>query len=94
MKNYGLVDVYIYIYIYIYIHGFETSALVGGEWSPSHPGPLTPGSHWIGGWMGPRTGLEDMENRKFLPLRELELQCLGRPARTQLLYRLTMRYPG
>jgi hypothetical protein len=47
------------------------SALVGGEWSASRPGHFTPGerapgAHWIGGWVDPRTGLEDMENRKFL----------------------------
>jgi hypothetical protein len=45
---------------------FKTSALDGGEWSVSHPGLFTPrerdpDSHWIGGWMGPRTGLDDME---------------------------------
>jgi len=35
-----------------------TSALDGGEWSASRPGRFTPmesdpGTHWIGGWMGP-----------------------------------------
>jgi len=39
-----------------------TSSLVGGEWSASRPGHFTPrerapGTHWIGGWMGPRAGL-------------------------------------
>jgi hypothetical protein len=34
-----------------------TSALDGGEWSPSRPGRFTPrerapGTHWIGGWVG------------------------------------------
>jgi hypothetical protein len=38
---------------------FLTSSLDGGEWSASRPGRLTPGdrfpgTHWIGGWMGPR----------------------------------------
>jgi hypothetical protein len=38
----------------------------GGEWSASRPGRFTlgeraPGTHWIGGWMGPRAGLEDVE---------------------------------
>jgi hypothetical protein len=36
-----------------------TSELDEGEWSVSHPGRFTgrvraPGSHWIGGWVGPR----------------------------------------
>jgi hypothetical protein len=31
-----------------------TSALVGGEWSASRPGRFTPGTHSIGGCVGPR----------------------------------------
>jgi hypothetical protein len=42
--------------------------------------------------VGPRTGLDDVEERKFLILPGLELQPLGRPARKQSLYRLS--YPG
>jgi hypothetical protein len=89
MKVYGGVDVYIHI--------FFTSALDGGEWSASRPGRFTPGertpgTHWIGGWVDPRAGLDDMEKRKFLTLPGLELLPLGRPSRSQLLYRL--RYPG
>jgi hypothetical protein len=47
--------------------------LVGGEWSASHPGRFTPGerapgTHWIGGWVDPRTGLNDAEKIKFLTL--------------------------
>jgi hypothetical protein len=56
------------------------------------PGKGSPGTHWIGGWLGPRAGLDDMEKRKFLTLPGLELRPLGRPARNQSLYRL--RYPG
>jgi hypothetical protein len=44
-----------------------------------------------GGWMGHRAGLDDVE-KKFLTLLGLELRLLGRPARSQSLYRL--RYPG
>jgi hypothetical protein len=59
MKKYGRVDVL--------IHVFLISALFGGEWSASRPGRLTPGervpcNHWIGGWVGPRTGLDAVEN--------------------------------
>jgi hypothetical protein len=44
----------------------KASALVGSEWSASRPGCFTPGerapgTHWIGGWVDPRDGLNDME---------------------------------
>jgi hypothetical protein len=89
MKTYGGVDVQ--------IHVFLTSALAGGEWSVSRPGRFNPGerapdTHWIGGWVGPRAGLDDVEKRKFLTLPGFELHLLGLPARSQSLSRL--RYPG
>jgi hypothetical protein len=40
----------------------------------------------------PRVGLDDMEKREFLTLPGLKLGPIGRPARSQSLYRL--RYPG
>jgi hypothetical protein len=54
-------------------------ALVGGEWSASRPcrfipGETAPGTHWIGGWVGPRAGLDYVEKRKFLTLLGLELR--------------------
>jgi hypothetical protein len=63
MKVYGGVD--------IYFHVILTSALVGGEWLASRPGRFTagertPGTHWIGGWVDPRAGLDEVEKRKFL----------------------------
>jgi hypothetical protein len=47
-----------------------TSALDGGEWSTSRPGRFTPkerapGTHWIGGWMGPRTVLDAVVKKKI-----------------------------
>jgi hypothetical protein len=77
MKAYGGVDVQ--------IHVFLTSALFGGKWSASRPGRFTPGkratgTHWIGGWVDPRTGLDDMEKRKFFTPPGLKLRNLGRPA--------------
>jgi len=54
-----------------------TSALDGGEWSGSRPGRLTPrekapGTHWIGGWVGPRAVLDAVVKRKIpSPRREL-----------------------
>jgi hypothetical protein len=41
---------------------------------------------------GPRASLDDLEKRKFLTLPGFELRPLGRPGRSQSLYRL--RYPG
>jgi hypothetical protein len=33
---------------------------------PLYPADKSPCTHWIGGWLGPRAGLDDVENRKFL----------------------------
>jgi hypothetical protein len=81
----------------VYFLIFLTSALTSGEWLASRPcrfshGERAPGTHWIGGWVNPRSGLDDVEKRKFLTLLGLELRSLARPARSQSLHRL--RYPG
>jgi hypothetical protein len=52
------------------LHVFLTSALDGCEWSVSRPGRFTPrerapGTHWIGGWVGPRAILDAMVKRKL-----------------------------
>jgi hypothetical protein len=52
------------------------------------PGERAPGTHSIGGWVGPTTGLDDVEKRKFLLPLGLELRPLGRPVRSQSLCRL------
>jgi hypothetical protein len=80
MRTYGVVDVYIHILL--------TSAQVGGECSASRhcrfiPGEKASGTDWIGCWVGPRAGLQDLEKRKFLTLPGLELRPLGRPVRSQ-----------
>jgi hypothetical protein len=77
------------------IHVFLASALFGGEWSTSRPGHFTPGEitppprypldRRLG---GSQPGLDDVEKRKFLTLPRFELQALGRPARSQSLYRM------
>jgi hypothetical protein len=89
MKTYGGVDEK--------IHVFSTSVLVAGEWLASRSGRFTSGErvpriHGIGDWVDPRAGLDVVEKRPFLTLLELDLLPLGRPARSQLLYRL--RYLG
>jgi hypothetical protein len=52
-----------------------------------YPRERTPGTHWIGDWMGPRAGLDSGAIRKILCL------CRGsnpdRPARIQTLYCLS-----
>jgi hypothetical protein len=45
-----------------------TPALDGVEWSASRPGRFTPregvpGTHWIGGWVGPRAVLDAVMKR-------------------------------
>jgi hypothetical protein len=44
-----------------------------------------PPTHWIGDWVDPRAGLNDVEKRIFLTLPGLELRPLGHPACSQLL---------
>jgi hypothetical protein len=65
---------------------------VSGALAALPPGQRARGTHWIGGLVGPRIGLDDVEKRKFLTLPGLELRPLRHPARSQSLYRL--RYPG
>jgi hypothetical protein len=52
-----------------------TSALDGGEWSASHPSCFiprerAPGTHWIGGWVGPRAILDMVVKRKIPSLHQ------------------------
>jgi hypothetical protein len=47
----------------------KTSAIDGGEWSASRHGRFIPGArtadtHWIGGWVDPRAGLDAVMKRK------------------------------
>jgi hypothetical protein len=60
MKAYGGVDVQFHIFL--------TSVLTGGEWSASRPcrfipGERVPDTNWIGGYVGPKAGLDDVEKR-------------------------------
>jgi hypothetical protein len=47
---------------------------------PPPPGERTPGTQRIGGWVGLRAGLDDVEKRTFLTVPGLELRPLGRLA--------------
>jgi hypothetical protein len=58
----------------IQLHAFLTSALDGSEWSASCPGHFiprerTPGTIWIGDWVGPRAVLDAVVKRKIPSLR-------------------------
>ena len=45
-----------------YLYYSMTAALEGGQWSAARPGRTyrrkRPGTHFIGGWVGPRAGLD------------------------------------
>jgi hypothetical protein len=66
---------------------FLTLAVDGGEWSASGPGRFTPRerapcTHYIGGWMGPRTGLDMTAKKKNFSSLTCRKLNPGRPART------------
>jgi hypothetical protein len=72
----------------VQIRIFLTSALVADEWSASRPCLFTPSesvldTHWIGSWVGPRDGLDDMEKWEILTLPGLEFRTLGCAACSQ-----------
>jgi len=55
----------------VWLHAFLISALDEGKWSASRPSRFTPeerirSTHWIGGCVGPRTGLDAVTRRKTL----------------------------
>jgi hypothetical protein len=58
---------------------------------PLYQWERAPGTHWIGGWVGPRADVDDMNKWKFLTLPRLELWPLGRPTLRQSLYWLSYR---
>jgi hypothetical protein len=47
------------------------------------PGERAVATHWIGGWVDSKAGLDDLEKRKFLILPGIELRSLDRPVRNQ-----------
>jgi hypothetical protein len=56
---------------------FLTSALDEYQWSGFRsdrftPGEIAPDIHSVGVWVSPRAGLDAKENRKMLPLPEME----------------------
>jgi hypothetical protein len=43
-----------------------TVTLAGGKWSTLYFGERVPSTHCIGGWVSPRAGLEDRDEKKIL----------------------------
>jgi hypothetical protein len=85
MNTYGGVEVYLHhpwSQVYMEVTGqLHVPAALS-------PGEITRGTHWIGAWVGPTTGLDAEEERKISPCRESKP---GPPVRSQSLYRLN--YP-
>jgi hypothetical protein len=80
-------------------YSFRTSTLDGVQWSASRPDRALPpgkralGTHWTGGWVGPRAGLDTQFRGKILlPLPGIEPRSTGHPVRNQTLHWLS--YPG
>jgi hypothetical protein len=74
-------------------YSFFTLSLEGGEWSASRPGRALPpgkGTHWMGGWVGLRAGL-DTEARGII-LCPCRGSNPGRPVCSRTLYWLI--YPS
>jgi hypothetical protein len=65
------------------------TSTLDGEWSASRLCQFTPKSHWVGGWVSPRSryGRYGEENSTF-PCRESNHGC---PASSPSLYRLSYR---
>jgi hypothetical protein len=83
MKHYTMTA---YWGVEVYIHAELTSALVGGGWSASRRGRFTPSTHWVGGWMDPRIGVDNMEETTISPLPGLKLRPLSHPVHNHSLY--------
>jgi hypothetical protein len=79
----GKVELSVRLRLDVFIHVWLTWAPIADEWSASRPyrftaGEITPGTHWLRGWMGPRAGLDFVEKRGSLAFLGLELLVRGR----------------
>jgi hypothetical protein len=74
----------------------------GGEWSASRLGRFTPreeapGTHWIGGWVGPITSLDAVVKRKIPRTRRDSNPTIIQPAAQRyttklLIYEILLQY--
>jgi hypothetical protein len=60
MKTYGRMKVYLHTFLTLALHGGESASRLGRF----TPGERVPGTHWIGGWVGPRSDIDAMAKRK------------------------------
>jgi hypothetical protein len=44
--------------------------VVSLKYLPFYLREITPGTNWIGGWLCPRSSVDDVEKKKFLPYRD------------------------
>jgi hypothetical protein len=63
---------------------YNSTILDESEWPVSCPGCFipeerAPGAHWIGGWVGPRYGLDAVERKKIFTLQRIEPQPVTMP---------------
>jgi hypothetical protein len=76
---------------------FLASEINGGEWSASRSGRFIPGeratgTHWIGGWVGPRAGVDtEVKKKIFCSYHESDP---GIAARSLSLYQLSYSSPN
>jgi hypothetical protein len=64
----------------VQLHAFVTVALDGGEWSASRPGRFArreraSSTHWIGGWVGPSSGLDSKLENAGYHIKRIFLAC-------------------
>jgi hypothetical protein len=76
MKAYGGMHVYIHVFLILKVSGrLHTPAALPPKKDSHYPLDKC--------WVGPRTGVENVEQRQFLILPGLELRPLCRPAHSQ-----------
>jgi hypothetical protein len=72
-------------------HSFLTPELDGGERSASRPGrfiprEITPGTQWVGGWVGPRAGLDAVRGGEVKNSSPCQASNPHHPVRSPALY--------
>jgi len=86
-----------FIYVEVQPHAFLTPELDGGECSASSlgrfiPGETTTGIHWIGGWIGRRSGPDTVARIKSnfpVPARNLTLVIQTVPSHVRVYSKLS-----
>jgi hypothetical protein len=77
VKAYGTAEVWLCILLISALDGVERLASCPGSfihWERAH------GTHWLGDWVAPRTGLDTGENKEMLPLPGIRPCFLSHPS--------------